>query len=102
MYHVRWVIQLAAMPAFVALAAVSYLQPSPLCTIPGPYGFLTSMWFMYLVMAAAHSGAWLPLGARLLSKSPSAALPQLDCCAPRLPETANRQDQRGAAPRLVA
>jgi hypothetical protein len=87
----RWAIQLAAMPAFLALAVVSYLQPSPMCTVPGPYGFLTSMWFMYAVMAAAHSGAWVPLVGRLLSKSPPQTLPQLDCCAPLLSESAGGQ-----------
>ncbi len=85
----RWTIQLAALPAFLALAAVSYSQPSPLCMVPGPYGFLTSMWFMYLVMAAAHSYAWFPLAARVLSKSPSKDLPVLDCCAPLLSGTAD-------------
>ena len=89
MNFARWAIQLGAMPAFLALGIVSYLAPSPMCTVPGPYGFLTSMWFMYLVMAAAHSYAWFPLAARLLSKSPSKALPQIDCCAPLLSETAS-------------
>ena len=91
MNQARWAIQLAAMPAFLALATVSYLQPSPICMIPGPYGFLTSMWFMYVVMAAAHSYAWFPLLGRFLSKSPAKALPQLDCCAPLLSETASGQ-----------
>jgi hypothetical protein len=101
MYHAGRTLQLAAMPVFLALAIIGYLQPSPLCTIPGPYGFLTSMWFMYLVMGAAHSAPWLPLAVKLLSKSPSAALPPLDCCAPPLAEPPARQDQRGQA-RLLA
>ena len=102
MYHARWIVQLAAMPAFLALAAVSYLAPSPMCTVPGPYGFLTGMWFMYLVMGAAHSAAWFPVAAKLLSKSPSSALQPLDCCAPLLPETPSRQDQPSPAARLLA
>jgi hypothetical protein len=102
MHHARWIVQLAAMPAFMALAAISFFAPSPICTIPGPVGFLTSMWFMYLVMAAAHSGAWFPLVAKLLSKNPSQALQPLDCCAPLLPEAQSRQDQRSPAARLVA
>jgi hypothetical protein len=97
MYYAGRTLQLAAMPVFLALAAVSYLQPSPLCTVPGPYGFLTGMWFMYVVMAAAHAAPWLPLAARLLSKSKQAALPPLDCCAPPLTEPPARQDQRGQA-----
>jgi hypothetical protein len=99
MYHAGRMLQFAAMPVFLALAALSYLAPSPICTVPGPYGFLTGMWFMYVVMAAAHSPAWFPLAAKLLAKSPSEALPPLDCC---LPETSGRQDQRSQAPRLVA
>jgi hypothetical protein len=102
MYHVRLAIQLAAMPVFLALAVASFLQPSPMCTIPGPYGFLTGMWFMYLLMAVAHSPAWFPVAARLLSKSPSKALPPLDCCAPLLPETPSRQDQHGQARQFAA
>jgi hypothetical protein len=42
-------------------------------------------------MAAAHSGAWAPLAARLMSRSPQQSLPQLDCCAPLLPESASAQ-----------
>ena len=98
MYHARSAIQLAAMPSFLALAAVSSMQPSPHCTVPGPYGFLTSMWFMYLAMAAVHSAAWFPLAGKLLRQSPSKALPPLDCC---LSETPAQQDQRGQTPRLA-
>jgi hypothetical protein len=94
MNFARWAIQLVAMPVFFALGVVSYLQPSPMCTVPGPYGFLTGMWFMYLVMGVAHSGAWLPLIAKILSKSSAKTSPQLDCCAP--------QDQRAQASRLAA
>jgi hypothetical protein len=48
-------------PALFAMAAITYLQPSPLCTIPGPFGFLSSMWLMYAIMAVVHSGPWWSL-----------------------------------------
>jgi heme A synthase len=44
---------------FLALAYYNYLAPSPLCTVPGPLGFLSSMWFMYVLMAVIHTGMWL-------------------------------------------
>jgi hypothetical protein len=102
MYHVRLTIQLAALPVFLALAVVSYFQPSPMCTIPGPYGFLTGMWFMYLLMAVAHSPAWFPLVAKALSMPHSKAPPPLDCCAPLLAETPGRQDQHSQTAQFVA
>jgi hypothetical protein len=68
MYKARQILQLATTPAFVTLAAVNYAQPSPLCWLPGPYGFLSSMWFMSLMMALAHSGPWLTALAKFTSK----------------------------------
>ncbi len=102
MYQVGLAIQLAAMPVFLALAVVSFIQPSPLCTIPGPYGFLTGMGFMYLVMAIAHSPAWFPVVAKLLPGSSSKPLPPLDCCSPLMSEKPNRQEQHGQTPQLAA
>jgi len=102
MFHARRMLQLAAMPAFLALAVISYVQPSPICTIPGPYGFLTSMWFMYLVMGVTHSGAWFPLEHKVLSKSASSPLQSLEpCCAPQVQEKPKRQEQRAQSPRLA-
>ncbi len=101
MYLARRALHLAAMPVFLVLAAVSYAQPSPLCTVPGPYGFLTSMWFMYAVMAVAHCGAWLGVVERLLSKRPAAPLRPLDCCDPEPNETSIRQDKRSQAAQLA-
>ncbi len=102
MYHARRTLQLAVMPGFLALAAIDYFQPSPICTIPGPYGSLTSMWFMSLAMAAAHSGDWFPVIARLLSKSPSSDRPLEPCCAPALQEKPKQQEQRASqTPRLA-
>jgi succinate-acetate transporter protein len=46
---------------FLVLAVINYVQPSPLCTVPGTFGFLSSMWFMYLIMAIAHLCLWLTL-----------------------------------------
>ncbi len=94
-------LQLAALPVFLMLAAVNYVQPSPICTVPGPYGFLTSMWFMYLVMAVAHSGFWFPIFARLFLKDVSTSLTSLEpCCAPA-PEAPKRQDLRSQSGQLA-
>ena len=92
MHTLRRILQLAAMPVFLMLAGVAYSQPSPLCTVPGPYGFLTSMWFMYLVMAVAHSAVWFPLAEKLVSAKRRTSLRQpLDCCT-GLAAPAKQQD----------
>jgi hypothetical protein len=101
MHHARRTLQLAATPAFLALAIVSLVLPSPICTIPGPYGYLTSMWFMYLVMGAVHAPAWFPLAVRLLPGVRASALPALDCCAPSVQEMPKRQEPRTQSPRLA-
>ncbi len=77
MNKARQILQLAVTPAFIALAAVNYAQPSPLCWVPGPYGFLSSMWFMCTMMALAHSGPWLSAAGKLVSRAPDRRAPSL-------------------------
>ncbi len=50
-----------AAPIFLLMGVVAYLQHPRLCAAPGELGFLSSMWFMYGVMSAVHSGPWLSL-----------------------------------------
>jgi hypothetical protein len=52
-------------PVFLALAYINYVQAPPMCTVPGDWGFLSSMWLMYLLMGLAHCPPWLALAARL-------------------------------------
>lgn len=57
-------IHLLATPVFAVLAVVTSGQQPPLCTVPDVWGFLSSMWFMYALMAAAHCQPWLRLAGR--------------------------------------
>jgi hypothetical protein len=57
-------------PAFLALAYINYVQSPPMCTVPGEWGFLSSMWLMYLLMGLAHCPPWLTLAKeRLFSRA---------------------------------
>jgi hypothetical protein len=66
-------LKLIATPVFLSLAMVNYNEAIYLCVIPGPFSFLSSMWFMYLVMAVIHIDAWLELLRARLAKSPKGA-----------------------------
>lgn len=48
-----------ATPLFLVLAAFNYQEAVYLCVIPGPLGFMGTMWFMYLVMAVVHIDGWV-------------------------------------------
>ncbi len=51
----------AATPIFLLMAFVTYYQAPGMCTAPGEYGFLSSMWMMYVVMGGVHASPWLSL-----------------------------------------
>ncbi|MDX2265098.1 MAG: hypothetical protein NW215_09025 [Hyphomicrobiales bacterium] len=61
-------LKLLVAPVCLGLAYWNYFAPSPLCTVPGSFGFLSSMWVMYVIMAAAHSGPWFTAIAQAMSR----------------------------------
>jgi hypothetical protein len=48
----------AASPIFFLMAWITYLEGPGMCSIPGDFGYLGSMWFMYVVMGAVHASPW--------------------------------------------
>ena len=50
-----------ATPLFLALATINYDEAIYLCVMPGSFGFLSAMWFMYLLMAIVHGDCWVSL-----------------------------------------
>jgi hypothetical protein len=81
----RSLMNFAAAPIFFLMAIVTYLQTfqaSMLCTATGGFGFISTMWFMYVVMAVVHSEAWVSLAWNTLKKaSPSSAPAGGEKCA---------------------
>ena len=53
--------RLTAAPILLLMSMITYLQPSPLCVVPGEFGFLSSMWLMYAIMSVIHGGPWWSL-----------------------------------------
>jgi hypothetical protein len=61
--------RLTAAPILLVMSMITYLQPSPLCVVPGEFGFLSSMWMMYGIMGAIHAGPWWSLVRSLRNRS---------------------------------
>jgi hypothetical protein len=51
----------AASPIFFLMALVTYFQVPAMCVVMGDFGFLSTMWMMYVIMGAVHSSPWLLL-----------------------------------------
>lgn len=51
----------AATPIFFLMALVTYYQAPSMCTAPGEFGFLSTMWAMYVIMGVVHASPWLLL-----------------------------------------
>jgi hypothetical protein len=74
----------AASPIFFLMAFVTYFQAPLMCTVPGEFGFLSTMWLMYAIMGAVHAGPWFSLVWAPL-KIPKARVYQVE--QDRLPES---------------
>lgn len=48
----------AATPIFILMALITYYQGPSICTVSGDFGFLSSMWLMYVVMGVVHVSPW--------------------------------------------
>ncbi len=51
----------AAAPIFFFMAFVTYFQAPQMCTVSGNFGYLSTMWLMYVIMGVVHSGPWWSL-----------------------------------------
>lgn len=48
----------AASPIFFLMAFVTYFQAPGMCSVPGDFGLLSTMWLMYVIMGAVHASPW--------------------------------------------
>ena len=47
-----------ASPIFFLMGFVTYIQAPLMCTVSGDFGFLSTMWMMYVIMGVVHSSPW--------------------------------------------
>jgi hypothetical protein len=59
----------AAAPIFFFMALVTYFQAPQMCTVSGNFGYLGTMWLMYVIMGVVHSGPWWSLACAPLART---------------------------------